>query len=354
MHDACEEKDTREKFVLWSKSDKPAREGTVLDIDTGVLRRGHVLVLRSPQAEITLGLGGTSAALMDFAQKSETRDDPLLKACHEADQAIACGDFETTHGLGVPDVIATIENPALRRLALVECFLNKASADDPKNPGWPAGTPGGLGGRYMPKDTSPGALAIAAQKLKRLKALRAFRAAAQVAMVLLRTAVVEEIPVVNVLADIKAAADLARIAIDLGNDEKEINAALDFVQKGPYTLDELLPHGNGDTFSSYDDFKKISLLEALLRAYGPAGEGREWHHNVEQGGDNASNFSAEQLQSTKNIMALPSPIHDLVSADYSSEYDKSGKTVRDWLSGQSFDQQYEYGLSVLRKLGILK
>lgn len=49
------ESTTRDKFVLWSKGNKHAREGTVLDIDTGVLRRDHVLVLRSPQAEITLG-----------------------------------------------------------------------------------------------------------------------------------------------------------------------------------------------------------------------------------------------------------------------------------------------------------
>jgi hypothetical protein len=94
----------------------------VLDIDTGVLRRGHVLVLRSPQAELTLGLGAASAALMEFAQKGETRDNSLFEACDKADQAIARGDFETARKFGVPDVISTIENRALRRLALVECF----------------------------------------------------------------------------------------------------------------------------------------------------------------------------------------------------------------------------------------
>jgi len=99
------EEDAREKFVLWSKTDKHTRQGAVLDIDTGMLRRDHVLVLRSPQAEITLGLGGTSAALMDFAKSGDTRDDPFLKACGEADQAIARGDFEGTRDLGVPDVI---------------------------------------------------------------------------------------------------------------------------------------------------------------------------------------------------------------------------------------------------------
>jgi hypothetical protein len=130
----------------------------VLDIDTGVLRRGHVLVLRSPQAELTLGLGAASAALMEFAQKGETRDNSLFEACDKADQAIARGDFETARKFGVPDVISTIENRALRRLALVECFLGEASPGDLEHPGWPAGSPDGLGGKFMPKDDSGGGL----------------------------------------------------------------------------------------------------------------------------------------------------------------------------------------------------
>ena len=34
--------------------------------------------------------------------------------------------------------------------------LLKASSDDSKHPGWPAGTPGGLGGRFRPKDDNAG------------------------------------------------------------------------------------------------------------------------------------------------------------------------------------------------------
>lgn len=344
------ETETRNKFVLWSKSDKHAREGTVLDIDTGVLRRDHVLVLRSPQAEITLGLGRTAAALMDFAQQGKTRENALLEACDEADRAIARGDLVTTRDLGVPDVIATIENRSLRRLALVECFLIKASPDDPLHPGYPAGDPEGRGGQFRPKDATD----ATADKLKRLKALREFRAAAKAALVLLRTVPLEEIPGVDVIVSIKAAADLAQIAIELGNDEKEINQALDFVKNGPYTLEQLQVSGNGDTFSSFDDFKKLSPLELLLRAYGAAGDGNEWHHIVEQGGDNATNFAAEQLQNTGNIAKLPGPIHDLVTAEYAKEYDESGKTVRQWLSGQSFEDQWNEGVKIMRELGIVK
>ncbi|HWE71521.1 MAG TPA: hypothetical protein VG328_00050 [Stellaceae bacterium] len=346
------ETETREKFVLWSKSDKHTREGTVLDIDTGLLRRDHVLVLRSPQAEITLGLGATSAALMEFAQKGDTHDSSLFEACDKADRAIARGDFETLRNSGVPDVISTIENPALRRLALVECFLAKASPDDPIRPGYPAGDPEGRGGQFMPKDKSAEAL----QRLKRLKALREFRAAAQAALIVLAAAPLEVVPGVDVAVDVEAALQLGRIAIELGNDEKEISEAMDFVKNGPYSVDELRVNQNDVSFSSFDAFKKISEDndDAIVRRYPITGSGNEYHHIVEQGGDNSNNFTPEQLQSTKNIIPLPGPIHDMVSAHYSSEYDTSGKTVRDWLSGQSFEQQYEYGLQTLRDLAIVK
>jgi hypothetical protein len=349
----ADETDSREKFVLWSKSDKHSREGAVLDIDTGVLRRDHVLVLRSPQAEITLGLGSNAATLMNFAQKGETRDDPLLKACDEADQAIARGDFETTRGLGVPDVITSIENSALRRLALVECFLAKASPDDPEHPGYPAGDPDGRGGKFEPKDESPEAKATE-EKLKRLKSLREFRAAVRVALVAIRTAPLEAVPVVDVVVTVAAAAELARVAIELGNDETEINEALKFVRNGPYTLDQLRVSREDKGFDTFDAFKKVSPLIILFKAYGPAGDGNEYHHIVEQGGTNADNIPADQLHNTKTIVELPAPIHDLVSAEYSKKHDKTDMTVRQWLQKQPFDKQYEYGLKVLRDLGILK
>ncbi len=340
----------REKFVLWSKSDKQAREGTVLDIDTGVLRRDHVLVLRSPQAEITLGLGGTAAALMDFAQKGAAGNDGLLKACDVADEAIARGDLEASRELGVPDVITTIENRALRRLALVECFLGKASPDDPVHPGYPAGDPEGRGGQFMPKDKSPEAL----QQLERLKALREFRAAAEAALVVVTTLPLEGVPGVDVVVSVRAALQLGRIAIELGNNEKEISEAMDFVKNGPYSLDELRVNQGDVSFSSFDAFKKISDDDAIVRRYPITSSGNEYHHIVEQGGDNSDNFTPEQLQSTRNIIPLPGPIHDLISARYSSEYDESSKTVREWLSGQSFEAQRNEGVKIMRELGIVK
>jgi hypothetical protein len=48
--------------------------------------------------------------------------------------------------------------------------FRKASPDDPKHPGWPAGTEGGRGGQFRPKDASE-----LTQKVKSLIARRALR-----------------------------------------------------------------------------------------------------------------------------------------------------------------------------------
>src|SRR5258707_799575 len=45
---------------------------------------------------------------------------------------------------------------ALSQLNASPSSAAKAAADDPKHPGWPAGSPGGRGGRFRPKDGQSG------------------------------------------------------------------------------------------------------------------------------------------------------------------------------------------------------
>ena len=203
-------------------------------------------------------------------------------------------------------------------------------------------------------DAADEAKEATAQKLKRLKALREFRAAVQTAMVILTTAPLEGVPGVDIAATIRAAVELGQIAVELGNDENDINRAIAYMQKGPYTLDELRVDPDDVSFSSFDAFKKITPAELIIRRYPMTEFGSEYHHIVEKGGDNAQNFSPEQLHSTRNIIPLPGPLHDLVTAEYAKEHDKSGKTVREWLSGQSFEAQRNEGIKILRRLGIIK
>ena len=96
-------------------------------------------------------------------------------------------------------------------------------------------------------------------------------------------------------------------------------------------------------FSSYRKFKK---------AYGKAGDGMEWHHIVEQRPANISQFGAERIHNIDNMIALPTEVHRKISGFYSSKpANLKGLRVRDWLNGQSYDKQYEYGLQVLKKYG---
>jgi hypothetical protein len=68
-----------------------------------------------------------------------------------------------------------------------------------------------------------------------------------------------------------------------------------------------------------------------LRAHlGPAGPGRQWHHIVEArlaGG----RFPAELIHSTDNVVNL------------------SIEALREWLEPKPFEEQYEFGLRLIRR-----
>lgn len=85
-----------------------------------------------------------------------------------------------------------------------------------------------------------------------------------------------------------------------------------------------------------------------------------WHHIVERCQDKASRsgLATKLINSTGNIISVSKEIHEKISAFYSSvPKDKSfvntgGMVFRDWLNGKSFQQQYEWGLKVLRYFGV--
>lgn len=102
--------------------------------------------------------------------------------------------------------------------------------------------------------------------------------------------------------------------------------------------------GGGRGFSSFDAFK---------RAMGPAGAGRNWHHIVEQTPGNVRRFGPQALHNTDNVIPLDEGIHRRISGLYSSirAYSR-GMTVRQWLSTQSFEAQRDFGLQILRDMGV--
>jgi hypothetical protein len=102
----------------------------------------------------------------------------------------------------------------------------------------------------------------------------------------------------------------------------------------------------GKGFNTFNDAKK---------ALGSAGEGNQWHHIVEQSQINKSGFSSTQIQNTNNLIAVDKVSHAKISGYYSSKQAfTEGKTVRDWLAGQSYEKQFEFGMQKLRDFGVIK
>ncbi|WP_299260464.1 hypothetical protein [uncultured Aquimarina sp.] len=102
----------------------------------------------------------------------------------------------------------------------------------------------------------------------------------------------------------------------------------------------------------YKSFNKFKAIE------GNASSGNALHHIVEQNGYkrlNQQKFGKTNIHNTKNIIDIPNgagELHRRVTGYYNSITPfTNGKTVREWLSTQSFQEQYDFGIRILRELG---
>jgi hypothetical protein len=106
----------------------------------------------------------------------------------------------------------------------------------------------------------------------------------------------------------------------------------------------LLSNGHR-AFKSFKDFKDYM---------GKAGEGKQWHHIIEQHKGNVDRFGAESLHNTENVIAIDKNLHEEISAYYSSKQKLSGgMVVREWLRTQSYEKQRAFGLDTLRRFGLV-
>lgn len=65
-------------------------------------------------------------------------------------------------------------------------------------------------------------------------------------------------------------------------------------------------------------------------------------------------FGVRKIHNTKNLIRLPNgkgSIHAKVSGYYSSYYKDSHIRVRDYVKTLSFDEQYNFGINVLKQFG---
>ena len=94
--------------------------------------------------------------------------------------------------------------------------------------------------------------------------------------------------------------------------------------------------------------KGFPSFHAFKKELGLAGEGNEWHHIVGQTPANVKRFGAEVIHNTANVVRVPNELHKKVLGFYSSKAPiAQGQRVREWLSGQSYQKQYEYGIKKL-------
>jgi hypothetical protein len=182
--------------------------------------------------------------------------------------------------------------------------IRKASPDDPEHPGWPAGTEGGRGGKFRPKDASE-----LTQKVKSRIARRALRTALVRGLRIGIEGLLNLIPGVDLAADVAMAADIALTVVEFRKLAIDAAAALDFVKDGPHSLEDLQVSSNGyEQFSSYEAFYKVELSRELLaKRFGPAGDGQ---HII------TSSRKAAPTPTTSRLSSYTTPTPSFASRPY--------------------------------------
>jgi RHS repeat-associated protein len=97
--------------------------------------------------------------------------------------------------------------------------------------------------------------------------------------------------------------------------------------------------------STLEGYRSFS---AAKRALGSPGEGNVFDHVVEQSQIGRSGFSPEEIHHPFNMNPVSAETNQLKADYYSRKLDfTNGGTVRDWLSGKSFQFQYDFGMKTL-------
>lgn len=92
-------------------------------------------------------------------------------------------------------------------------------------------------------------------------------------------------------------------------------------------------------FKSFDEAK---------RYLGPAGDGMEWHHIVEQRTAEYGLFPAEVINSTDNFIALPVEVHECITRKMQSRFLGLGARMRYVIEPQPFPIQFNVGIDLIK------
>ena len=91
----------------------------------------------------------------------------------------------------------------------------------------------------------------------------------------------------------------------------------------------------------------------LKKSIGKAGDGKQWHHIVEQSQIRKSGIDAKLIHNPNNVIPLTQQQHRKISSIYNSKYGKTGIRLREYLIGTSFEKQYEVGIEILKRVGVI-
>jgi hypothetical protein len=94
-----------------------------------------------------------------------------------------------------------------------------------------------------------------------------------------------------------------------------------------------------------------SSFSAAKRALGSPGDGNVFDHIVEQSQIGRSNLAAEEIHNPFNMNPVTAQTNQLKANYYSTKtaFSRPG-TVRDWLTGQSYGAQREFGLDITNRI----
>ena len=137
---------------------------------------------------------------------------------------------------------------------------------------------------------------------------------------------------------------------DVGAQEEAFD---DDVDVGPNDK-ELGGGGSGEgTQSAGTGFSSFGALKSFL---GSPGSNMHWHHIVEKCQIQKSGFTSQQVNNTSNVIAVDAQTHAKITGYYNTTTFRftNGLSVRNWLAGQSFEVQFDFGINVLRDFGVIK
>lgn len=234
----------------------------------------------------------------------------------------------------------------------------KGDFDESKHRRWPAGAPESQGGRFrLQEDGGVGGKLVREGVERAMRRLALRRGIRTVVMAILRIGAEAAL---GPIGDVIAIIDTVRTIAELRKLSIEADAAREFVSKAPYSLDDLRVSEDFESFSSHEAFVKAfpAIEEWLVKRFGPAGPGYQYHHIVEQGGENEKNIPAEQLHNTDNMIFIPTLVHEAINAKMYGKVDpaldKTDLTYREWLPKQPYSVQRAAGIHIMREFGIIK